>query len=270
MPAGAASGSSSSVAGRLFAALASTALSGHDEGDDGFEPFRGMQAGDSEQDPEGHERYAVADRLEHRVSRALRLLGRMCAVSQIERPGRRPPQTFGAMTGALVFLVLVVLGWALFRALTSDHKSTPVRTVDWAAWVKAGRAEQALALYAPPELPAGWRATSVDYVGGNQPQWHLGMLTDRGKYVGIEESRLTTRKLVEQYIDPNAVRGKDVEVDGTTWQTWSDSGGDHALVRSVQVDGRPYESVLVGGSADQATVERFVGSLEAGPVKPMR
>ena len=191
-------------------------------------------------------------------------------MSQIERPGRRPPQTFGAMTGALIFLVLVVLGWVVFRAVTSDHKTTPVRTVDWAAWVKAGRAEQTLALHAPPRLPAGWRATSVSYVGGNQPRWHLGILTDRGKYVGIEESRSTTRTLVEQYVDPDAVRGKDVEVGGETWQTWSDSGGDHALVRSVEVDGRPYESVLVGGSADLASVERFVGTLETGPIKPLR
>lgn len=190
-------------------------------------------------------------------------------MSQIERPGRRPPQTFGAMTGALIFLVLVVLGWVVFRAVTSDHKTTPVRTVDWAAWVKAGRAEQALALHAPRALPSGWRATSVNYAGGNQPRWHLGMLTDRGKYVGIEESRSTTRKLVEQYVDPNAVRGQDVEVGGETWQTWSDPGGDHALVRSVEVDGRPYESVLVGGSADQAVVERFVGTLETGPIKPL-
>lgn len=191
-------------------------------------------------------------------------------MSQIERPGRRPPQTFGAMTGALVFLVLVVLGWVVFRAVTSDHKATPVPTVDWTAWVKAGRAEQSLALYAPERLPSGWRATSVDYAGGSQPQWHLGMLTDRGKYVGVEESRAPTRKLVEQYVDPNAVRGKDVEVAGETWQTWSDSGGDHALVRSVEVDGQPYESVLVGGSADPATVERFVGTLVAGPIKPLR
>lgn len=190
-------------------------------------------------------------------------------MSQIERPGRRPPQTFGAMTGALIFLVLVVLGWVVFRAVTSDNKPTPIRTVDWSAWVKAGRAEQAIGLYAPASLPTGWRATSVNYAGGAQAQWHLGMLTDRGKYVGIEESRSTTRKLVEQYVDPNAVRGKDVEVGGETWQTWSDSGGDHALVRSIEVDGRPYESVLVGGSADQASIERFVGTLESGPVKPL-
>ena len=188
-------------------------------------------------------------------------------MSQIERPGPRPPQTFGAMAGALVFLLLVVIGWVVFRAVTSDHKTTPIRTVDWTAWAKAGRADQVLALYAPKALPSGWRATSVTYVGGNQPQWHLGMLTDQGKYVGIEESRTTTTKLVEQFVDPNAVRGKDVRIGGDTWQTWSESGGDHALVRFLDVGGRPYEAVLVGGSASQATVEQFVGTLDSGPVR---
>ena len=191
-------------------------------------------------------------------------------MSQIERPGPRPPRTFGAMAGALVFLLLVVLGWVLFRAVTSDHNPTPVRTVDWSAWVKAGRAEQRLAIFAPESLPSGWRATSVDYTGGNTPQWHLGMLTGEGKYVGVEESLTSTKDLVEQYIDEEAVRGKDVTVGGATWQSWSDAGGDHALVRSVEVDGRAYESVLVGGSAPEETVERFAGSLSGGPVKPIR
>ena len=172
--------------------------------------------------------------------------------------------------GALVFLLLVVLGWVGFRALTSDHNPTPIRTVDWAAWVKAGRAEHRLALFAPEKLPTGWRATSVQYVGGVQPTWHLGMLTDSGRYVGIEESLSSTEDLVKQYIDEAAVRGTDVVVGGTTWQTWSDSGGDHALVRSVAVDGQPYESVLVGGSAAQAVVERFAGTLTSGPVRRAR
>ena len=191
-------------------------------------------------------------------------------MSQTERPGSRPPRTFGAMIGALVFLLVVVLGWVGFRAITSDQKATPIRTVDWSAWVKAGRAEQRLSLFAPERLPSGWRATSVTYVGGNAPRWHLGLLTDQGKYVGIEASLVSTKDLVTQYVDEAAVRGKDVTVGGETWQSWSDAGGDHALVRSVQVGGRPYESVLVGGSAAVAAVQQFAGSLTAGTVSPAR
>jgi hypothetical protein len=58
-----------------------------------------------------------------------------------------------------------------------------------------------------------------------------------------------------------------VTVAGETWQTWTDSGGDYALVRSVEVGGRPYESVLVGGSAPAATVKDFAATLRSGTVK---
>jgi hypothetical protein len=191
----------------------------------------------------------------------------MGAVTQIETPGVRPPRTFGAMAGALVFLLLVVLGWVGFRALTSDHEATPVRTVEWQPWVKAGRADQLLMLFAPDQLPQDWRATSVQYAGGDGAHWHLGLLTDAGKYVGIEESRESTEDLARQYVDQDAVRGGDVTVAGETWQSWTDRGGDYALVRSVDVGGRPYESVLVGGSAPAAAIKDFAATLRSGTVR---
>jgi len=180
----------------------------------------------------------------------------------------RMQRSTAGMAGALIVVVLIVVGWVGFRALTSDKKPTPVRTVDWSAWVKAGRADQQLLLVAPDRLPSGWRATSVDYNSGHDPRWHLGLLTDHGKYVGIEESQSSTKDLVEQYVDENAERGEDVTVAGETWQTWSDSGGDHALVRSVEIGGRPYESVLVGGSASTSAIRDFVETLQAGEVRP--
>ena len=185
-------------------------------------------------------------------------------MSQTANP--RLNRSYAGMVGALV--VVVVLGVLVVALNSSDDKATPVRTVDWAAWVKAGRAEQQLMLFAPEKLPGGWRATSVQYSGGNDARWHLGMLTDSGKYVGIEESRASTRDLVERYVDQDAVRGKDVTVGGQTWQTWTDAGGDYALVRAIEVDGQPYESVLVGGSAAPDSIRGFGASLRSGSVTP--
>lgn len=179
----------------------------------------------------------------------------------------RSQRSVAGMVGALIVVVLLVALWVGFRSLTSDKEATPVHTVDWAAWVKAGRADQQLMLFAPAKLPSGWRATSVDYAGGNGASWHLGLLTDSGKYVGIEESRESTEDLVEQYVDEDAVRGEDVTVAGEAWQTWTDAGGDYALVRSVEVGGQPYESVLVVGSAPEAAIEDFTATLGAGTVK---
>lgn len=171
------------------------------------------------------------------------------------------------MFGAMIVVVLLVIGWVGFRALTSDKEATPVHTVDWAPWVKAGRTDHQLAMFAPTALPAGWRATSVVYTAGNGAYWHLGLLTDAGKYVGIDESRTSVEALAKQYVDQNAVRGADVTVAGQTWQTWTDRGGDYALARSVDLGGTPYESVLVGGSASPSSVRSFAATLTTGKVK---
>jgi hypothetical protein len=177
----------------------------------------------------------------------------------------RTQRSVAGMVGALIVVVLIVVAVVVFRS--SGQEATPVKTVDWTPWVKAGRAEQQLMTFAPTTLPEGWRATSVKYISGNEAHWHLGLLTDAGKYVGIEESRASTEDLAEQYVDQDAVRGKDVTVAGEIWQTWTDDGGDYALVRSVEVGGRPYESVLVGGSAADSAIEDFAGTLIGGTVR---
>jgi hypothetical protein len=184
-------------------------------------------------------------------------------MSQAVNP--RTQRSVAGMVGALVVVVLIGVAWVKIGG--SGQEATPVRTVDWAAWVKAGRADQALKLFAPEKLPTGWRATSVDYSSGAAARWHLGLLTDTGKYVGIEESRASAEDLAEQYVDEEAVRGDDVTVAGESWQSWTDPGGDYALVRAVLVGGQPYESVLVGGSAAEKTIRELAGSLTSGDVR---
>lgn len=179
----------------------------------------------------------------------------------------RSQTSIAGMVGALVVVVVLVLAWVGFRALTSENEATPVRTVDWRAWVEAGRSEQRLMVFAPEALPPGWRATSVDYVGGNDASWHVGLLTDAGKYVGIEEAQSSSERLVEQYVDEDAERGDDVTIGGETWETWTDAGGDYALVRSIEIGGRPYESLLVVGSAPAKEVRDFAASLSGGTVR---
>jgi hypothetical protein len=187
----------------------------------------------------------------------------MIPMSQPASP--RTQRSVAGMVGALIVVVAIGVVWV--KVGGSNQQATPIRTVDWAAWVKAGRADQQLMLFAPERLPAGWRATSVDYVSGSGAHWHLGILTDSAQYVGIEESHESTRDLATQYVDQDAVRGKDVTVSGQTWQTWTDSGGDYALVRSVEVGGRPYESVLVGGSAAESAIRSFAATLTSGTVR---
>ena len=181
------------------------------------------------------------------------------------RAGRpRYQRTSGGLVGAMLVTVLAVLGFAAFRAVTSDNEPTPVRAVDYAAVVQAARAEKALLVLAPDRLPLGWKATSATYDGGTSPTWHLGILTDDRDYVGVEEARTDVETLVEKHVDADAERGDDVTVAGVTWQTWTDAGGDYALARTVDGPEGVEQSVLVVGSAPEGDVRDLAGDLVGG------
>lgn len=178
--------------------------------------------------------------------------------------GGRYRRTSGGLVGAMLVTVLAVLVFVAFRAVTTDKEPTPVRVVDYAAAVTSARADKQLMVLAPKRLPLGWKATSATYVGGASPTWHLGTLTDDGKYVGVEEARVSIKDLVEEHVDANAERGEDVTFAGETWQTWTDAGGDYAVARTLR-EGQPaVESLLVVGTAREDEIREFAASLEGG------
>jgi hypothetical protein len=188
-------------------------------------------------------------------------------MSQTSSPGGgRYQRSTGGLVGAMVVIVLGVLAFAGLNALKTDREPTPVRAVDYAAMVRAGRADDKLLLMAPESLPTGWKATSAGYETGTSPTWHLGLLTDKGKYVGVEEALGGVDDLVEEHVDPDAEQGEDVTIDGQTYQTWTDADGDYAVSRTVQVAGNP-ESWLVVGTAPESTIRDFAASLSGGSEK---
>jgi hypothetical protein len=158
-----------------------------------------------------------------------------------------------------------VLAFAAFRAVFRDNEGTPVRSVDWQASVKVARAEKELFVLAPATLPSGWRATSATYSPGASPSWHLGTLTPAKKYVGVEEARAAVQDLVEQHVDAQAERGKDVTIAGQTWQSWTDAGGDYAVARSARTAGGSVESWVVVGTAPEKQVRDFAATLQGAP-----
>jgi hypothetical protein len=181
-------------------------------------------------------------------------------------PGRYE-RTSGGLVGAMLVTVLAVLAFVAFRAVTTDKEPTPVRAVDYASLVTSARADERLFILAPSRLPLGWKATSATYAPGAQPTWHLGTLTDDGKYVGVEEARTSIEDLVEEHVDVGAERGRDVTIAGETWQTWTDEGGDYAVARSHRAGGETVESWLVVGTAAEDEVRDFAASLEGAPAR---
>jgi hypothetical protein len=183
-------------------------------------------------------------------------------VSQTVNP--RTQRSVAGMVGALIVVVALVVAVVAFRS--AGQKSTPIETADWQAWVKAARADGKLTVLAPSRLPGGWRATSATYESGTNPQWRMGMLTDGKKFVGVVESLEPTDHLVEEYVDDNAEHGDDVTFAGGTWQTWTDAGGDYAVVRTLATPSGAQQRVMVYGSAPDATVRQFAESLSTDSV----
>ena len=170
----------------------------------------------------------------------------------------RYTRSFGGMTGALIVTVIAVLAFVAWRGLfRTDVDDTPV-AVDWQESVEL--AQQAdLRVVHPRELPAGWTATSTELAAGDDPRWSLGVLTDDGLFVGIRQQDTSVDALVEQYVDERAEPGDDASVASDitgTWQTWSDSGGDHGFSTEVGDD-----AVLVYGSAPVEEIEAYLGLL---------
>jgi hypothetical protein len=183
----------------------------------------------------------------------------MSGVSQTQNP--RAQRSVAGMVGALIVVVVLVV--AVVGIRSAGQKSTPIETADWQAWVKAGRADGKLTVLAPSRLPSGWRATSAAYESGTTPQWRMGMLTEAKKFVGVAESLEPTDDMVQEYVDENAERGGDVTFAGGTWQTWTDAGGDYAVVRTLATPSGEQERLIVYGSAPDTSIRDFAGSLSA-------
>ena len=173
----------------------------------------------------------------------------------------RYQRSSGGLIGALIVTVGAVVAFVVFRTFTSDDKPTPVRAIDYSAAVQGARTDGKLTVLAPDRLPLGWKATSATYTRGVSPTWHLGILTNDTKYVGVEEARESIDDLVEEHVDENAKRGVDVTIGGEKWQTWTDAEGDYAVARALDGPKGAEESVLVVGSAPEREVRRIAGSL---------
>lgn len=171
--------------------------------------------------------------------------------------GGRYTRSINGMVGAMVVVFLVVLAFVVFRAAVRSDVTTTVENVDYAQPAAFAQEDAGFEILAPPELPEGWRSTSVRYVPGVDERWHLGLLTDEGRYVGVEQARSSEENLVETHVDEAARRGQPVTVAGVRWQTWTDEGGDLALVRG----GDEVTTLVVGHEVPLDQLVDFTASL---------
>jgi len=185
-----------------------------------------------------------------------------------ERPSRYN-RTFGGLLAAMVATLLFVAAYVGFRALTRDQPNITPESVHYLSCVADLQAADTAVAY-PIELPAGWVDSSVDFARGDPPSWSLGILTDRGEFVGVVQNKEPVSDLLSTYVDKAPVAGQDAapgnQLGVTTWQTWSDSGGDHAYATVLDTGPLAGETLLVYGSAPVEDQEALIGLLTLDPV----
>lgn len=167
------------------------------------------------------------------------------------RPGRYQ-RSFAGMVGAMLLLVLVIAGFVLLRDANRTDPADPVEPVQWRPAASYARGEASFEVLAPRRLPEGWIATSVRFERGEQESWHLGVLTDEERYIGLEQSTAPEQTMVERFVDEEAEAAGETEAAGQTWQVWRDDT-DTALVRESGG-----ATTLVVSSLGQGALEDYV------------
>ena len=181
-----------------------------------------------------------------------------------QKPGRYP-RTTGGLLASMMVLVLGVGAFVIFRSLFRDQPEYVPPNIDYASVVSEA-AEAGIDLVAPTTLPAGWKTTAVTFTPGDRWTWNMSMLTDEGKFVGIHEEDAPVSQLLTTFVDDDPQQGDPIAVTGSvagSWDSYSDSGGDHAYVAEVG-QGRQTRTVLVYGSAPVTDLRLIVDSLAKG------
>jgi len=176
-------------------------------------------------------------------------------MSPVSGQAGRYQRSATGMIGALVVLLAVIAGFVVFREVIREDPESPVDAVDYQQPLGFAREQAGFPVLAPERLPDGWKATNVDFTP-EPVHWHLGVLTDEGRYVGLEQAVVSEKSMVRTYVDPEPSQGADITIDGQSWSTWTDQGGDTALVRK-----EAKVTTLVIGSVSQEVLVDYVESL---------
>lgn len=170
------------------------------------------------------------------------------------RSSRGNPKLGDILRTVLLMGVLVLGIWA-FGLIFTTTPDDPVRHVGLAADVRAARAAAANPLLAPTSLPDGWRPNGDRFdPAGDQP-WHIGMLTDEGEYIGLEQKRRSAAEMTKAFARGSRADGT-AELGGATWERRIGPGRQVAYLRQVG------DSVaIVVSDAAPADIAAYVSSL---------
>ena len=164
----------------------------------------------------------------------------------------------GDVVRSVAVLTVIVLGLWAFGQFKTSTPADPVGEVDWQGTAASARQAATYPLLAPTELPDGWRSNGVRFTPGVGQEWHLGVLTDDDRYIGLEQAKVTLADLIKTHVEGARPDGT-VEIAGTTWQRYVGPNDKLTLTQES-----PEVSTLVTTTtAPFDDVKRFVESLAA-------
>ena len=161
-------------------------------------------------------------------------------------------RTFGDALRTTAILGVLLIGAFAIGQLVTVTPDRPERRVELADAIAGAQSSAAFDVIAPPSLPKGWIANSARF---GPDAWHLGVLTDEDKYIGLEQATISAMGIVDDFA-PKSRHVGEVRLNGNAWQVRTESDGDRIYVRDFGET-----SVLVMGSARRSELERYVLSL---------
>ncbi|WP_159085895.1 DUF4245 domain-containing protein [Aeromicrobium chenweiae] len=165
---------------------------------------------------------------------------------------RGNPSMGDVLRSVAVIGLIVLVVWAFGRIFFTNDVEKTIEPIDYAKVVEQARPAASFELLAPTSLPKGWEARSARF----DPQaWHLGVFTDSGDYIGLEQIKTSVDRAVDRFAEGSKPAGT-AEVDGRTWKVRSGPKG-----RWIYVRGDDGVTTLINSSASRKTVESYISSL---------
>lgn len=184
-------------------------------------------------------------------------------MARVSETGGRHQRSFSGLLGALLVTVLVIIGFVTFREVTRDNVALAPEPVEYLSAVRYAQEQEFRVAY-PAELPEGWFVRDVELQTGRSPVWDLDILTDETRYVGVHQEAGTVDDVVARLVDEQAVPGDPVRLPGAAveeWSTFTDEGGDYAVVAQLRGRGNGGQVLIVFGSAGAQPIRDLAASL---------
>lgn len=170
----------------------------------------------------------------------------------------------GTLRGMVVSMVLILTAVLAWMALVPRVSEITQPAVDASAVAQQVRQETSWAI-SQPQLPAGWKATSVRFTpaGDGLRTWHVGYLSPEGNYVSIDQTKAATDGWVSAQTSDGKAEGT-MSVAGRTWQKLSSRA---TIQRSLVSRGSESGDVstVLSGTAPYTQLAQFAASLRAVP-----